>query len=169
MKLRPEQLKGGNNKTIGSGLFIELSYDDLTHVVWTLKEHEHEKGYPSFHALYMSYCEDDPTEYTLATEVFGSWPAWEIISSQQAVGKYIKQYRDEVVVRIKSNAIKAIALEAKNGKSSYAANKLLLDKGWLDAETTKKVKATVAKKKEQDQRALDLLAEDAERLGLRVN
>lgn len=169
MKLRPDQLKAANNKTIGSGLFIELSYDDKTHVIWTLKEFDHEQGYPSFHQLYMSYCEDDPTEYTLATEVFGSWPAWEVISNQKAVKAYIDEYRKEVIVRIKSNAIKAIALEAKSGKASYQANKLLLDKGWLDAEATKTAKARIAKRKQEETKALSLLAEDAERLGLVVN
>jgi len=88
------------------------------------------------------------------------------------VKPYIKEWRSEVEVKIKSEAIQAIALEMRTqGRSSFTAAKLLLDKGWLEKEP-----ATAAKKKlmdkeneEQDRAALSMLSEDAERLGLKVN
>jgi hypothetical protein len=55
-----------------------------------------------------------------------------------------------------------------NGRSSFSAAKLLLDKGWLDkdsaAQANKKLKAK--EEEEQNKEALSILSEDAERLGL---
>jgi hypothetical protein len=54
------------------------------------------------------------------------------------------------------------------GRSSFSAAKLLLDRGWIE-------KTTASKKKKQSEEAalnneaLQLLGEDAKRLGLKVN
>ena len=57
-----------------------------------------------------------------------------------------------------------------NGRSSFSAAKLLLEKGWLDKDTASKAKQKLAAKEqqEQDKEALALLSEDAERLGIKI-
>ena len=75
----------------------------------------------------------------------------------------------EVEVKVKSEAIKAIAEEMKTkGRSSFSAAKLLLDKGWLDKEAATVAKKKLKAKEEEDmnKEALSLLSDDAERLGL---
>ena len=175
MMYTPEQLKGSNNKIRTKQLFYELSYMDPENALFTTKEQDIEvrgKTYVSLKQLYLSMVPNDPTEYTFALTVFGSWHIWETISKSTLVKPYIKEWRSEVEVKIKSEAIQAIALEMRTqGRSSFTAAKLLLDKGWLEKEP-----ATAAKKKlmdkeneEQDRAALSMLSEDAERLGLKVN
>lgn len=175
MMYTPEQLKGSNNKIRTKQLFYELSYMDPENALFTTKEQDIEvrgKTYVSLKQLYLSMVPNDPTEYTFALTVFGSWHIWETISKSALVKPYIKEWRSEVEVKIKSEAIQAIAQEMRTqGRSSFTAAKLLLDKGWLEKEP-----ATAAKKKlmdkeneEQDRAALSMLSEDAERLGLKVN
>ena len=55
-----------------------------------------------------------------------------------------------------------------NGRSSFSAAKLLLDKGWLDKDTASVAKGKLKAKEVEDENkaALNLLNEDAERLGL---
>jgi hypothetical protein len=115
---------------------------------------------------------NDPTEYEFAQAVFGSWDVWKTISESPQVKPYVNHWRNEVVVKIKSQAIQAIAEEMKsNGRSSFSAAKLLLDKGWLDNDTASQAKKKLKAKEqeEQERQALSLLQNDAQRLGLKVN
>ncbi len=77
-----------------------------------------------------------------------------------------------MIVKVKSQAIQAIAEEMKsNGRSSFSAAKLLLDKGWLDNDTASQAKKKLQAKEqeEENKQALSLLQDDAQRLGLKVN
>lgn len=170
-----EQLRGSNNKTRTRQLFYELSYMDPENALFTTKDYDIEvrgKHYVSLKQIYLAMVPNDPTEYTFALTVFGSWSIWDTIAKSAIVKPMIKEWRNEVEVKIKSEAIQAIAQEMRTqGRSSFTAAKLLLDKGWLEKEP-----ATAAKKKlmdkeneEQDRAALSMLSEDAERLGLKVN
>jgi hypothetical protein len=157
------QLKGPNGKCRTKSLFYELSYYDTTDVIFTVKD----KLYVSLQQLFIKMVPNDPTEYEFAQAVFGSWDVWKTISEAPQVKPFVNNWRKEVVVKIKSQAIQAIAEEMKsNGRSSFSAAKLLLDKGWLD-QAKKKLQAK--EQEEQDKQALSLLQNDAQRLGLKVN
>ncbi len=170
-----DQLKGVNGKGRTKSLFYELSYADPSDCLFTLKEQDieaHGKHYVSLQALYLALVPNDPTEYEFAQAVFGSWGIWQNISTSPVIKTHVARWRKEVEVKVKSEAIKAIAEEMKSGgRSSFSAAKLLLDKGWLDKDNASQAKKKLQAKEEEDQnkQALSFLSEDAERLGIKVN
>lgn len=168
------QLRTSQGKLRTRSLFWELSYFEPEHVIFTLRENDLEKNgkvYTSLRKLYLSYCVSDPTEYTFAWAVFGSWDTWQQLSRSNYVKKDIESWRKEVEVKIKSEAIRSIANEMRDGgRSSFGAAKLLLERGWLDDKSASKAKEKLKAKEEEemDKQALSLLSEDAERLGIKV-
>ncbi len=175
MMFSTNQLKGPNGKCRTKSLFYELSYYDTTDVIFTTKEKDlkvDDKTYVSLHLLYVSMVPNDPTEYDFAQRVFGSWDIWQTISNAPQIKPFVKKWRKEVEVKVKSNAIQAIAEEMKSGgRSSFSAAKLLLEKGWLDKDNASQAKKKLQAKEreEEDNEALLLLKDDAQRLGLKVN
>lgn len=170
-----DQLKGPNGKVRTQSLFYELCYHDPSDALFTVKEHDieaHGKHYVSLHKLYVSMVPNDPTEYEFAMTVFGSWDVWSTICKSPLIKPHVNKWRKEVEVKVKSQAIQAIALEMKEGgRSSFSAAKLLLEKGWLDKDNASQAKKKLQAKEEEDQnkQALSLLSEDAARLGIKVN
>jgi len=160
--------KTPNGKYYTKGLFLELSYSKPDHVIFTLKEDDH-KGYLSLSKIYAALTLNDPTEYTFAMSVFGSWDNWLVLSNAWGIKDEVLKWRRTNEVRIRSEAIQAIALEMNSGgKSSFTAAKLLLDRGWLDKDKMPS-KSTTKRKEEEakmDKEAMSLLSEDATRLGL---
>lgn len=174
MLFNETQLRTSQGKLRTRSLFWELSYFEPEHVIFTLRENDLEKNgktYTSLRKLYLSYCVSDPTEYTFAWAVFGSWDTWQQLSRSNYVKKDIESWRKEVEVKIKSEAIRSIASEMRDGgRSSFGAAKLLLERGWLDDKSASKAKEKLKAKEEEemDKQALSLLSEDAERLGIKV-
>ena len=172
MMFQYENFKGSNGKTKTKSLFYELCYSDTEDAVFTLKDRDleaHGKMYLSLQKLYLQMAPADPTEYEFALTVFGSWDIWQKVSNASGVKIHILRWRKEVEVKVKSEAIKAIAEEMKTkGRSSFSAAKLLLDKGWLDKEAATVAKNKLKAKEEEDmnKEALSLLSDDAKRLGL---
>ena len=170
-----DQLKGVNGKARTKSLFYELSYADPSDALFTLKERDiqaHGKHYTSLQTLYLALAPNDPTEYEFSQTVFGSWEVWQTISKAPNIRDHVVRWRSEVEVKVKSEAIKAIAEEMKTGgRSSFSAAKLLLDKGWLDKDTASQANKKLKAREEEDQnkQALSFLSEDAERLGIKVN
>lgn len=170
-----EELKGTNGVTRTNTLFYELCYSNPENALFTTKEDDIEvrgKTYVSLRKLYVAMVPNDPTEYEFAQVVFGSWEIWQNIAKSSKVKPLVEKWRREVEVKVKSEAIKAIAEEMRsNGRSSFTAAKLLLDKGWLEKEPASAAKKQLKEKEEaeQDQEALAMLSMDAERLGLKVN
>lgn len=168
----PEVTKNSNGVVRTQSLFLELSYNDPVNAVFTLKDEDYEtkgKGYTSLSKLYVSMVPSDPTEYTFAQIVFGSWSIWEAIRKSPLIIEHYTRWKREAEVKIKSQAIQAIALEmSEGGRSSFSAAKLLLDRGWIEKTTATRA-AKKAYELAMDNEALQLLGEDAERLGLKVN
>lgn len=168
--------KAANGIIRTNSLFYELSYTDTTAVIFTLKDEDIEvngKTYVSLSSLYRSMVPHDPTEYEFSQEIFGYWDVWESIKNSTLLKPHVDRWRKEVEVKVKSAAIRAIAKEmTTEGKNSFQAAKLLLDRGWLDQETTSKAKAKLKQKEEEElnKAAMAQVSDDAERLGLkRVN
>lgn len=167
------QLRTPQGKLRTKSLFWELSYFEPQNVIFTLKEEDivrEGKTYVSLRKLYLSYCVSDPTEYTFAWSVFGSWDTWLQLSRSNYIKKDVEAWRKEVEVKIKSEAIRSIAEEMRSGgRSSFGAAKLLLERGWLDDKSASKAKDKLKAKEEEElnAEALRNLEEDAERLGLK--
>lgn len=173
MLFGPEKTKNEKGVVRTKSLFYELSYGNTEHVIFVLKDEDQEvdgKTYVSLAKLYRSLVANDPTEYTFALAVFGYWDIWDTIRNSTQLKPYVKKWKTEVEVKIKSEAIQIIAQEARGaGRSSFTAAKLLLDRGWLEKEEASKAKAKLAAKEEEEMNkaAIDLMGEDAVRLGLK--
>jgi hypothetical protein len=168
--------RGVTNKIRTKSLFYELCYKDPTYALFTLKENDLEalngKTYLSLHKLFVSMVPNDPTEYEFALTVFGSWDVWSRIRKSPELVREYKKWRAEADIKIKSQAIKSIAEEmVSNGRSSFSAAKLLLDRGWLEKDTASKAKEKLDAKEqeEEDRLALRQIGDDASRLGLKLN
>lgn len=174
MLFTEEQLRTPQGKLRTKSLFWELSYFEPQNVIFTLREDDLEKNgktYTSIRKLYLSYCVTDPTEYTFAWAVFGSWDTWQQLSRSNYIKKEVDVWRREVEVKIKSEAIRSIANEMRDGgRSSFGAAKLLLERGWLDDKSASKAKEKLKAKEEEEmnKEAIALLSEDAERLGIKI-
>jgi len=172
MLFGPEYTKTVKGVVRTKSLFYELSYSEPQHAIFTTKEDDIERNgstYLSLGKLFCSMVPQDPTEFTFATTVFGSWHVWEVLRESPQILPYYKRWKREAEIRVKSEAIKAIAEEAKSGgRSSFTAAKLLLERGWIEKESASKAKQKLQQKEEQDmdREALKLLNEEAERIGI---
>jgi len=169
-----DQLKTANGITRTKSLFYELSYHDPEFAIFTTKEHDLEvngRMMVSLQQIYVAMVPNDPTEYEFAQTVFGSWEVWDKIQRAPQIAPFVKKWRNEVEIKVKSQAIQAIATEMKEGgRSSFSAAKLLLEKGWLDKDNVSQAKRKLKAKEEEEQnkQALSLLSEDADRLGIKI-
>jgi hypothetical protein len=119
------------------GLFYEMVLADKSTVSYTLKEHDHE-GYKSLYRLYMA--ERDPTEHRFATKYLEGWSHWLELCECTWFKPYIDAWRLELGIMIQSEALVNIFEEAiaPMGKNVFAANKYLIEKGWIPKDTNTK-------------------------------
>jgi hypothetical protein len=141
--------------------------------IWTIKDYDIEKEgivYPSLKQIYMSYDHIPGFEYDFAMEVFNSWDHWVKLtdSSNASLRTEFKAWREELEIKIKANAIRAVMQKSKmDDAQGFNAAKYLADKGYAptrgrpskeEVEREKKIQAGVSKE----------LESDMERLGLKV-
>jgi len=164
-------LKDKMNRFRTTSLFREFymnSEGSELEPLWSLQDDDPQGKLPSLKRLYMEI--GDPTEYEFAMEAFGSWQQWLKIKASKAMQKWVQYWPDELEIKLRSEGIKAVSHEAKEGKNPFAAAKFLAKGEW---------KSTPSKRgrpsKEEVERELKIAAqvdaevgEDAERLGLRV-
>lgn len=121
------------NIFLTKALFFEMTGADKSTVIYTLKDEEHE-GFPSLREAYLS-CED-PTEYIFANDYLGGWSHWEKLLKCTWFKPYIKRWRHELELKIKSDALRRIKAESKtDSKNAFTANRFLLEKGWTEKNT----------------------------------
>lgn len=136
--LRTKQLFVEHNRTAGrEGALYSISRVDKVRKVVDPETNEITyKTYPSLYQLYMR--ENDPLEHEFAMKYFESWFHWQEVANSTWMKPLIDSWRQELELRIQSDALKAIQAEAINDtKYSYAANLYLAKKSWKDKETPK--------------------------------
>lgn len=109
-------------------LFYETSVDpEKTFVSYTLKQEDHHLGYPSLRRLYLET--EDPTEYVFAQTHLGGYDHWKKFKDTEWFQEYITEWREELELRLKSKAYKAIMSEANDNlsKNKLAANKYIIE------------------------------------------
>ena len=73
----------------------------------------------------------DPTEYEFAQTAFGSWNHWVKLQKATWLRGLVKEWRDELEIKIASNAIKAMVRTAETeGSKGTAAARYFADRGW---------------------------------------
>lgn len=116
----------GRPKT--QALFYEIRYD--SDALYSLKEYDlvvGDKTFPSAKRLYMEV--GDPTEYAFASQYFLGWKHWKRICENQAILKHVTQWREELEMKLRSEAVFQAMKMARNG--SYQAAKFMIDRGYV--------------------------------------
>lgn len=114
-------------RPLTQSLFLEIGYNESA--VYTLKEIDHihnGKTYPSLKRLYLE-C-NDPTEYNFAIKYLLGWKHWLRLCENKGLKGHIQEWRDELEVKIRAEAIKQTISSAQAG--SWQASKWLADRGW---------------------------------------
>jgi hypothetical protein len=132
-------------------LFREMAYGKLSEhgPLYTLKDEDPKGELPSLKQIYLEA--NDPTEYEFAIAAFGEWNHWKLLTSLAWMEPYVYAWREELEIKIRSNAVKTIIKEAESGKGKYNAAKFLSDAGWkakirgrpTEAERTRQAKIQV--------------------------
>ena len=173
-KHETNKFKNSSGAWLTKALFYEVSYDRLDHLLFTMKPEDFVlpsgEVLTSFPKLYIALCIQDPTEATLADLVFGGHEHWKMISESASIKPYVESLREEVSVRIKSEALSYLLKEVREGgKSAYQSARYLLDKGVL-REPPKGLSRQEAKERNDilNQKAQDTIEDDATaaRIGL---
>ncbi len=127
----PKELFFDNGgRALTNALFLESTYD-TKYAQYTLKEYDYEyegKKYPSLKRLYLE-CED-PTEYSFVQKHMGSWSQWQRICNNKTLRPYIEDWREELEVRLRSQAIKNMIEMACSEDGNFSAAKYLAEYGW---------------------------------------
>jgi len=96
---------------------------------YTLKEVDH-KGLPSLKVLYLKLSTSPGAgEYDFAKACLGGWKHWLVLTESAWFKPYLEEWREELEIKVRSEAIKQIAKHAKSEKG-YQASKFLADCGW---------------------------------------
>ncbi len=162
-----DKLKDGLGRYRTMSLFREFYLQEKGQdPIWCLKDDDPQGELPSLKKLYMEIA--DPTEYEFAMEAFGSWQHWLKIKAARAISKFVEDWPIELEVKIRSEGIRAVAEEVRNGKSKFNAAKFLAKGEWKESSSKRGRPSKQEVERERKIAAkLDAeIGEDAERLGL---
>lgn len=112
-------------------LFYDIKYDENT-AMYCIKDQQSEKNGKVFKNLKELYMQcNDPTEYTFATTYLGGWQHWKAICNSPVLRHYIEQWREELEVKLRAQALCSIYEQATADKPSYQASKYIADREWI--------------------------------------
>jgi len=115
----------GNFRTLS--LFYETNITE-NEAIFTLKDEDYTvngKTYMSMKQLYLSF--DDPTEWEFVQSVLGNWRHWQKLLGNKRIREYIDQWRMELEIKLRSNAVKQMV---KHSKNRDGAAKWLAEGSW---------------------------------------
>lgn len=129
MKIDKTKLKDSMDRPMTQALFLEVGYD-TEKAVYTLKEEDYEyKGvlYPSLKRLYLEM--EDLVEYEFAKTYLLGWAHWQRMNENKLLSKHFSEWREELEISIRSQAVRDIINMSADDKGFQAA-KWLADRGW---------------------------------------
>ena len=130
------------------GLFWELRHPDYP-ATFTLKEQDMVKKGVTYYSLKKIYLEiADITEYEFAMEVFGSWDHWLKIQKSGTIMEYVNQWRVELEIKLRSQAIKAMKTVAlEGGDKGISSAKWIAEGKWKGSSRGRPSKEEVEREK----------------------
>lgn len=153
------KFRNASNVLMLRALFYEVA-DDNSKVIFTLKDKDitfetggETRTAKSIKNLYLN--ELDPTEYKFAVTHLDGWDHWCRLRELPWLKDHVAKWREELEIKIQSQALAGILVEAKFGKTPFAANKFLLETGWKPKDSPVKGRPT----KEKIQKEANALAE----------
>lgn len=156
MKVDKSKFKDSGGRPITQSLFLEIGYTDRAYYTLNDEDKEYEGStYPSLKKLYLAH--EDPHEYDFATTYLLGWSHWQRLCNNKQVRKHIDEWRVELDLKIRSQALRDIIDMSADDKGFQAA-KYLADKGWDKKGAGRPKKDT----SEHDAKVQDRLEEDFE-------
>lgn len=135
------KFKNPNGVYIVKTLFCEWDDTSRSQCVYTLKNDDHTMDgvtYPSLKKLYLEL--EDPTEYEFSQLYLDGWDHWKKLSSAAFFKEHCKEWREELEIRLRSQALARIKKRAaQDSKDSMVADKILLSGGWKTPEEKERV------------------------------
>lgn len=127
MPIDKSKLLDENGRPFTQSLFLEIGYGESA--IYTFKDHDHTHHGKTYIALKPIYLDmRDPTEYTFANDWFLGWKHWMRICDNKVLRREIDQWREELEIKLRSQAIRDMIKSAEGG--NYQASKWLVDRGW---------------------------------------
>ncbi len=117
-------------RPLTQSLFLEIGYKN-DFAVYSLKDNDHHyRGvvYPSLKRLYLQH--EDVTEYDFANTYLLGWNHWKRLTENKMLRKHIDEWREELELKVRSQAVKDIIDQCANEGGSFQAAKWLADRGW---------------------------------------
>lgn len=151
-------------RPLTQSLFLEIGYKtDMA--VYSLKDTDHHyrgEVYPSLKRLYLQH--EDPTEYDFASTYLLGWNHWKRLTTNKMIRKHIDEWREELELKIKSQAVKDIIDQCAMEGGSFQAAKWLADQGWNKRGAGRPSKEQIEKDKRISERIEDEFRDDVVRL-----
>lgn len=116
-------------RPLTQSLFLECGYN-VQYAVFTFNDNDKTydgRIYPSLKKLYLE-CED-PTEYQFARKHLLGWNHWKRLNENKMLREEFDEWREELEVAMRSDAVQAIRDMTADG-SNFQAAKWLADRGW---------------------------------------
>tara|TARA_R110002096_G_scaffold83998_2_gene194304 strand:+ start:349 stop:840 length:492 start_codon:yes stop_codon:yes gene_type:complete len=158
------KFKGSKGHWLTKKLFLETCQGDLDRVLYTIREDDKTyRGitYPSIQKIFVEL--EDPTEYFIAKEYFGSWKHW-VILSEGILSTEIESWRDELEVRLRAKGLEQIIKLSGDGDRNAA--KILLDKGWSKRKAGAPSKQDKVNELKKQASIVSIVDNDLARLGI---
>ena len=161
-----DHLKDSMGRFRTQSLFIEMKNSKYP-APFTLKDTD-TNGAISMYRKYMEI--GDPTEYSTAIALLGSWRHWQILTACAWFQEHIAKWRDELAVKFESDRYQEMVSMAINhkGPAGVAATKWLADR-YSHRSIPKRGRPSTAEKRailKEESDEDKLLSEEAERIGL---
>ena len=160
-------LKDSMGRPRTQSLFVEMKHDKYP-APYTLKPYDH-RGRMSMYRKYMEI--GDPTEYSQAIGLLGSWKHWTQLCNCEWFKPYITEWRNELKVKFESDRyreMQEVADTCKGTPQGVQATKWLAER-YSRVEAPKRGRPSKAEKAAALREATEeqeLLAEEHQRLGL---
>lgn len=162
-----------NGKFRTRSLFLELSeHPEKYQPLYTLKdddvEHDVYGKLPSAKRIYLSV--GDPTEYKAALALVGSWRHWQALTKSSAFAEYLNEWREELEVLLRSNAVGQLIAVSREGSRGVPAAKWLSEAGWNPVKKRgRPSSAEVARERKVAARVAKMQQDDADRVREALN
>ena len=151
--------KNDSGAWLTGALFLETAHDPERTALYSLSFDTVERygnEYPGFFQLYIDL--EDPTEYKVATELFGGLEHWTVMVNSVRIGREIERCREWLNLKLKSMGMKKII---EQSSESFQAARYLVDQNWLDKSQKQKAKKV---QKSVDGKVTELFSEDFDRV-----
>ena len=162
-KVEKEKLLDSMGRPLTQSLFLEINYN-TEFAIYTLGDEDkvyEGKTYPSLKKLYLEM--EDVVEYDFAKTYLLGWSHWQRLNSNKVLAVHFQEWREELALAIRSNAVKAMLDQALEG-NNFQATKWLAEGAWDKRRAGRPSKEEVAKETAIARKLHEEFAEDFNRL-----